>query len=70
MVPELLEALKLETDSKNSLGPPVEWRLCASWRILVITWSSTFGDALLPTRVEILHRQSQAYYLDSLYFYN
>jgi len=29
----------------------------------VTTWFSALGDALLSPRVEILHRQSQAYYL-------
>ena len=37
--------------------------LCNSGPILVTTWFSSLGDALLSTRVEIQHRPSQAYYL-------
>ena len=37
--------------------------LCNPGPILVATWFSALDDALLSTRVEILHRQSQAYYL-------
>ena len=37
--------------------------LCNPGPILVTTWFLALGDALLSTRVKILHRQSQAYYL-------